>query len=71
MPANLSLALNVAAVVLVGTSVAIVFPGYSDYFLSIGMAYLAGLLTATGSRYSITLDTSQELLKNEIKRNED
>jgi hypothetical protein len=68
MSANVSLVLNATAVLLVGTAVAIGFPVVSDHFLSIGMAYIAGLLTATASRYSITINRSHQLLKNDITR---
>lgn len=65
MSANLTLVVNAIAVLLIGVSVALTFPAYPEHLASVGMAYLAGLLTAIASRYNMAITSADDATRDD------
>jgi hypothetical protein len=55
MSMNLTLIANTIAVVMVGAAVALAYPAFPEHLASVGLAYVAGVITASSSRYHVEL----------------
>jgi len=53
---NLTLLANTIAVVMVGAAIAVAYPAFPEHIASVGLSYVAGIITAVTSRWQGRLE---------------
>jgi hypothetical protein len=53
---NLTLIANTVSVCMVGAAIALAYPAFPEHIASVGLAYVAGIITAVASRWQATIE---------------